>query len=53
MYLINCFNVTEEEWINNDDVEFAYTEDIEDKEEANKRYKELCEQFPYVQLEED
>ena len=53
MYLINCYDVTEKEWLETDDVPFAYTEDIEDEEEAKERYKILKEQYKYVQLEED
>jgi len=54
MYLLNCYNVTEDEWLYADDeVPFAHTEDIEDREEAEKRYEELKAEFPYVQLVED
>jgi len=54
MYLLNCYNVTENECLYADEeVPFAHTEDIEDKDEAEKRYEELKVEFSYVQLVED
>jgi len=52
--MINCYNVTEEEWYDADDeVPIIEWYDIEDKREAEKKAAALRKRYPFVQLEEN
>ena len=54
MFMINCFNVSEDEWLYADeDVEFAATFDVEDEQEAKELVEKLKEEYKYVQCNEN
>ena len=50
MFMINCYNVTEDEWYEVDDVPIIECHDVEDEQEAMELKDRLEANYLYVQL---